>query len=637
MAIETSRAGQADLEAAHAASLGSRFITLGRSVWPALRRAAELSGHGVAGVAGTLAKLYAPFAPVVDWVTTSVVARFFSSSLRRRIVSANIAGLVVLLFGWLYIAQNQDGPIDAKRESLEAQGQLMAAAIVSNAKVENRDLVLDADRLSASSRAPVPFRDDGFAALEMSIGPERVSPLLSRMVEGTHNRARVYTRDGSLIVDTAKLDASTITFKPRLPVSDADEVPDAKDFSTRFTRFITRTKLDIFKDIGTANGKSYPLIRAALTGRSSAAILLNDDNEQIVAVAMPLVRMGATQGVLVLTARPGEVDKIRVKERRRIVPLVLMALIASIVVSLLMAQTIAHPMKELSAAADDVSHSINARNALPNFGDRQDEVGQLSRAFNKMTAALFRRAEASEKFAADVAHELKNPLTAARSTAESLHYAKTDEKRAELVNQINIELKRLNKLITDVSNASRMEAELALRATTPVDVEQVLRGVASAFADRTAGSGPRIELAIDPNAIGAAGVIAGHAGRIGQVFTNLIDNAVSFSPASGTVFITLRRDGEDLDLRIEDDGPGVPEEMREKIFERFYTYRPTAESSRGNNSGLGLAISQEIVRAHEGQIWAENRAEGGARFVVRLPMRTRKPARRPSLVAARRD
>lgn len=582
-------------------------------------------------IGDTVQRIGAPLGPVRRWFAASWPIRFVTSSLRRRIVLANTVGLAILIFGSLYISQNQDGLIEAKRESLEAQGRLIAAAIVSNAKIDDRDGGGEIDKGQASGRPAPPFRDDGFAALELTIGPERVAPVLGRMIQGTHNRARIYARDGSLILDSEKLRLTGLSRAGASATDPADEEADIKDFWTHLSRFLTRTKLDVYKEPGSAGAKGYPPIQAALAGKTSPMLLLNSDNEQIVAVAVPLIRLGGTHGAMLLSTRPGELDKIRNKERRRIVPLALMAMLAAMIGSLLLAKTVATPMKQLSAAADSVGYNINARNELPNFGDRQDEIGQLSRAFNKMTAALYRRAEASEKFAADVAHELKNPLTAARSTAESLHYAKTDAKREELVGQINAELKRLNKLITDVSNASRMEAELALHQTTPVRIEEVLRGVVSTFQDLISNSERRIDLVVHPSAEGAAGVIAGHPGRIGQVFTNLIDNALSFSPDDGTVSIVLLRDRDELAITFDDKGPGIPDDMVEKIFERFYTYRPTAESSRGNNSGLGLAISREIVRAHDGRIWAENRAEGGARLVVRFPVVPRRPARRGSV------
>jgi two-component system sensor histidine kinase ChvG len=339
-------------------------------------------------------------------------------------------------------------------------------------------------------------------------------------------------------------------------------------------------------------------------------------------MAVPIQRMKSVQGVLLLSTRPGEIDDVLIQERQLILSVSLLALLAMLAASLLLARTIADPMRRLSEAARHVSGNIRARAELPVFPNRSDEVAQLASAFRAMTSALYRRIEASEKFAADVAHELKNPLTAARSTAEALAYAKSESSRAELVQQIQNELKRLNRLITDVSNASRLDAELALQQTERVDLRLLLAGVIDVFRDMLDGCKRRINLDIPPRPADAF-VVRGHEGRLGQVLTNLLDNAISFSPECGSIRVTARRDGPEIEILVEDEGPGIPEDKLEQIFERFYSDRPATDAKRGKNSGLGLSISREIVRAHEGRIWAENRqlaVEGpGARFVVRLP------------------
>ena len=235
-----------------------------------------------------------------------------------------------------------------------------------------------------------------------------------------------------------------------------------------------------------------------------------------------------------------------------------------------------------------------------------------------MTASLYRRIEASEKFAADVAHELKNPLTAASSTAQSLTFARNDQERDQLVSQIRGELKRLNKLISDVSNASRLDAELALQQRQPVDVGEVLQNVVASFRDLVDGTGRKVELEVQADGADDL-LVLGQDGRLGQVATNLIDNALSFSPDEGTVRVKACRTGDIVEFTVEDEGPGVEPGKLETVFDRFYTYRPTANSSRGNNSGLGLSISREIVDAHEGRIWAENRqlhASAAAAMIV---------------------
>jgi two-component system sensor histidine kinase ChvG len=277
-------------------------------------------------------------------------------------------------------------------------------------------------------------------------------------------------------------------------------------------------------------------------------------------------------------------------------------------------------MGRLSMAAEQVSQSLTARAELPDFADRKDEVGQMAGAFRRMTAALYRRIEASDKFAADVAHELKNPLAAARGTADVLSYAKTDEERHQLVEQVQSELRRLNRLITDVSNASRLDAELARQRTEPVDMRSVLKGVAGVFSELLAADAGRLVLDVagpdDPSTY----LVMAHEGRMGQVATNLIDNAVSFSPPGAAVTVWLRRLGREVEFTVEDEGPGIPSDKLETIFERFYSDRPQSDQTKGKNSGLGLSISREIVAASGGRIWAEDRGRaGGARFVVRLP------------------
>jgi two-component system sensor histidine kinase ChvG len=243
-----------------------------------------------------------------------------------------------------------------------------------------------------------------------------------------------------------------------------------------------------------------------------------------------------------------------------------------------------------------------------------------------MTAALYRRVEASESFAADVAHELKNPLAAARSMAESLTYARTEEQRNEVVKQIQNELKRLNRLITDVSNASRLDAELARQQVRPVDITTVVSSVAQIFRDILSADSRRVETTIAVAPFEGAYLVNGHAGRLGQVLTNLVDNAISFSPEGKAVTVSIRRVESIVELVVEDQGPGIPDDRLDIIFDRFYTDRPDTEATRGKNSGLGLSISREIIRAHGGEIAAENKkGDGskdrprGARFVVRLP------------------
>lgn len=584
--------------------------------------------HGVAGRLGVL------LTPLWQFMINGPIIRFITASLLRRIFVSNLIGLVILLGGYVYLSQQRAWLIEAKTDSLKAQGEIIAAAIASNARVEGKNLLIDPEALPDLEGSRIPYRDDAFATLklEMTLGPERVIPVLMRLIQITSNRARVYGRDGTLLVDSARIPTKGQLAPPPSDPAAQDPRPKTKNFWTRLLQYLSSTDLTVYKEIGSASGFLYVEIREAMKGKTHPLRQLTPEGEQIVSIAIPIQRNAVVLGALLLSTQPGEIDDVLADEYWAIFKIALLALAATIAASWMLARTVAGPMHRLSAAAERVSRQINAREDLPDLASRRDEVGQMAQAFTTMTNALYNRIEASEKFAADVAHELKNPLTAARSTAESLTYAKTEEQRDQLVGQIQVELKRLNRLITDVSNASRLDAELAKQESEPVRLRGLLQGIVDTFRDILSDDSRRLSLVLSATGPRGAFTVSGHEGRLGQVVTNLIDNAISFAPPGSTVTVKARRDGAYVELAVEDEGPGIDTEQLEAIFTRFYTYRPTADSSRGNNSGLGLAIAREIVRAHNGEIWAENRyGEGvdpvvdpsarrlGARFVVRIP------------------
>jgi two-component system, OmpR family, sensor histidine kinase ChvG len=297
-----------------------------------------------------------------------------------------------------------------------------------------------------------------------------------------------------------------------------------------------------------------------------------------------------------------------------------------VVLSFLLAGTIAGPVRRLAESAQLVRRRIRSRVEIPDLSHRRDEIGHLSGSLRDMTDALYTRIEAIESFAADVAHELKNPLTSLRSAVETLPLAKSDESRGRLLAVIQHDVKRLDRLITDISDASRLDAEMQRDEAQPVDTMQLLTTVVSVANERH-DDGVTIDLKFEGGRPSAFTVL-GHDSRLGQVIDNLIDNARSFSPPGGRVRVTCRRLKTEVEIVIDDDGPGVPAEAVEKIFERFYTHRP--DQDFGQNSGLGLSISKHIVEAHDGRVWVENRHAAttvaeeppdvlGARFIVRLP------------------
>jgi two-component system sensor histidine kinase ChvG len=326
--------------------------------------------------------------------------------------------------------------------------------------------------------------------------------------------------------------------------------------------------------------------------------------------------------------------------------------VVMLLLSLSLANTIAEPVRRLADAAERVRRGIRSRQQIPDFTQRSDEIGHLSRTLRDMTQALYNRLDAIESFAADVAHELKNPLTSLRSALETLPRVNAGHSRDRLIAVMQHDVRRLDRLISDISDASRLDAELARDEAGPVDVAALLRAVVAMAQDSPRSNGARVELAIPVRRgrnASADYFVLGHDSRLAQVVTNLIDNACSFSAPGGVVRIALERasartepEGEPFDrvvITVDDDGPGIPPHALERIFERFYTDRP--DQGFGQNSGLGLSISRQIVEAHGGRIWASNRPAhsagvrvaapehdnsdeparhgAGARFVVELP------------------
>jgi two-component system sensor histidine kinase ChvG len=575
---------------------------------------------------------------IYEFVTHGPLIRLVSKTLLRRIMFANLIGLAVLLSGVFYLAQYRAGLIEAQGDSLKVQGESFATLIASNATREEGTgrIVLNPDMLPEIIGAPKLLRDESIAAMQLSIRPERIAPLFTRLPATT--RARVYGTDGVLIVDSDRLLKSG-----QLTIRDTPERADPRDGRqrvrtswTRFMAWLQRGEIPVYREVEGANGRSYPEVAAALKGGHSTAILLITElGQQIVSVATPVIYRGEVQGALLLSTRPGVIDDVLQAERNNLLFLALTALAATLIASLLLYRTIAGPMRRLSAAAENVSHNIGARAKLPTLAGRTDEIGQMNAAFRTMTESLYRRIEASELFAREVAHELKNPLTAARSTAESLAYARTPEMRDELVRQIQGELSRLNKLISDVSEVSRLGAELAYGNTEPVDVRDVLRGVMAIFQDRCDADAVTLALDIQDRWLpDGAFIVMGHEARLARVVTNLLDNAISFSPQGGVVAVRCRRIGGEIEVAVDDDGPGIPADQLENIFERFYSDRPQSDSTHGKNSGLGLSISRDIIDAYGGRVEASNRvaAEPG---VARLDHPALKERRNPGIAGTR--
>ena len=552
------------------------------------------------------------------------------SSLTRRIVVLNLIGLAILVSGILYLNQFRAGLIDAKVQSLLTQGEIIAGALAASAALDTDQVPLDPEKL-LELEAGAGSEDDVFGgSLEFTIDPERAAPILRRLVKPTGSRARIYNRDGALILDSDTFFSRGQVLRYDLPPPEVQETDALTSFWQAVKTRLRQYDLPTYNEIGGENGKGYPEVASALTGTAVPIVRVNDKGELMVSVAVPIQRMRAVLGVLLLSTRGGDIDNIVAAERWGIMRVSLFAAAVTVVLSMILANTIAGPVQRLAAAAENVRHSVKARAEIPDFTDRMDEIGHLSGALRDMTQALYRRIDAIESFAADVAHELKNPLTSLRSATETMPLAKTDEAKERLLEIIQHDVRRLDRLISDISDASRLDAELAREDATPVDMADLLRGTVSLFNDIHRDDTPEvlIEVAYAPGA--HLYRVTGHDSRLSQVVVNLLENAISFSPPGGRVSVAAKREGANIQIAVEDEGPGIPQENLERIFERFYTDRP--QESFGQNSGLGLNISRQIIAAHGGRIWAENRTyaetgrsgdregtSGGARFVIRLP------------------
>ncbi|MER2194417.1 sensor histidine kinase [Methylobacterium brachiatum] len=552
-----------------------------------------------------------------------------SSSLTRRIVVLNLVGLIALLVGFLYLNQFRQGLIQARIQSLAIQGEIIAGAIAASASVDTDTIQIDPDKLLQQQAGEA--AEEESQPLAFSLNPEKVAPLLSRLVTPTGNRARVYDQEGGLLFDTRTLfkrgDAGRgdpIAAKPH----------KAGMLESAFQA--VQTKLSALfgsrsaqpEETGPVNGHSLREVQAALNGNRGSLVRRNALGETTVSVAVPIHRAGSVRGALLISTQGDAIDRVIASERFGLLQVFLVASAVMVVLSALLAGAIAGPVRRLAEAAEKVRMGIKTREEIPDFTQRTDEIGHLSGALRDMTQALYRRIDAIESFAADVSHELKNPLTSLRSAVETLPLAKSDDSRGRLMAIIQHDVKRLDRLISDIADASRLDAELARAEARRVDLKKLLTTVVSVANERRRPKDCLIQLDVEAIADqDAPFTVIGHDSRLGQVVNNLLDNARSFSPTDAKVRVALRRVRGEVEMVCEDEGPGIPEHALERIFERFYTDRP--EQGFGQNSGLGLSISRQIVQAHRGTIRAENRPGApdedgeptvrGARFTVRLP------------------
>ena len=496
------------------------------------------------------------------------------SALTWRILGFNALALIVLTGGVILVQVSGRGLVEERLQGVRQQAAIVASAIADYATNEDSGLNTDA-----------------------------AEPLLRQLIAPTRLRARLYVPGAPLAaLDTANQVGEW--FK-RL----YDGLMGVRPFA----------RLAPYSE-GNGDWHAYSEVVAAFGGATASAERVDDQNHLILSVAMPIQRVRAVSGVLFITTEGGDIDDILRAERFTLIEVTAVAFMVMLFTSLYLAGTIAEPVKRLAAAADRVRSGLGGRGDIPNFPERDDEIGDLADSLRAMTANLYDRIDAIESFAADVAHELKNPLTSLASAVEMFSRAKDDQTRDRLLAIVRGDVKRIDRLITDISDASRLDAELSRESKEPVQLSRLLATIIEIY--RMTDSEHRVEFVLDDQ-LPAGAVVRGRDERFGQVFRNLVDNAVSFSPAGSTVTVTASSHDIVARVTVEDEGPGIPPDNLESIFERFYTERPG--ENFGRNSGLGLSIARQIIDGAGGRIYAENRSPDniqgmGARLIVELPL-----------------
>jgi two-component system, OmpR family, sensor histidine kinase ChvG len=504
------------------------------------------------------------------------------SKLGRLIIALNVLGLAVLVAGALVLNELRRGLVEARIDSLTTQGELIVEVIDQAATVGE----------------PEPSMDATYAA-----------EILKLLSNPRSQRARLFDSRGNLVADSYVV-ADRVEWRVLPPARPTDE---AAGFNLSLPQTGPAEPTD--KE---AQAALRAEVAKALRGEHVSGMRDGDGGERVVSVSIPIQHVQAVLGVLTLEAR--DVDEIIAAERRALVPFILIAMLVMLISSYMLNRLVAHPVRRLARAADRVRMSRARAISLPDLAKRDDELGDLTRSLEDMTQALSERMDAIERFAADVAHEIRNPLTSMRSAVETLDLVKDDNARARLFGILKNDIQRLDRLVTDISNASRLDAELSREAPRGLEIGRLLHDVVSLYqATLRPGEVAVRFIASDGEPL----VVSGREGPISQVFRNLIDNARSFSPPGGEVRVALQRARGQAVATVDDDGPGIPPENLETVFERFYTSRPKG-AAFGGNSGLGLSIARQITEAHGGQIRAENRTapDGrvlGARFTVTLP------------------
>ncbi len=523
--------------------------------------------------------------------------RGWRSPLPRRTLTINVMVLLIPVLGLMHLDQYRDSLIAAEIDSLRIQGRAFSLSLGSTAVVATQ------------------------------VGDERLLPEVTRnlmrvLLVDTGVRARIFARSGEILADSFVLGGPGGQVQVQaLPPENEGGLGLLRRLLNLVTQWLPgKDNFPLYQEEREQKALDYEEVMGALGGQSPGMVRVDRQGRLVLSVAVPVQRYRQVLGALMLSKDGAAVDA-AVDDRRRDILIVCgVAFAITVLLSFYLAGTIARPIRRLAMAADQVRSGKGRQFGIPDFTRRGDEIGDLSDSLRAMTEALWARLDAIEAFAADVAHEIKNPLTSLRSAVETVARVEDPEQQKKLMSIILDDVHRLDRLISDISDASRLDAELSRAETEAVDLGALLGALVAVQEAADKQDAPRFVLdVLDHQDLSVPGI----EGRLGQVFRNLISNAVTFSPPGGTIRLAAQRHADEVVVSISDEGPGIPEGKLEAVFQRFYTERPAGEKF-GTHSGLGLSISKQIVEAHGGEITAENRHDSGgavcgACFVVRLP------------------
>ncbi len=526
------------------------------------------------------------------------------SPLTRRILAVNVVALLIPVGGLLYVGPYRDSLIDADLESLRSQGEMIAGAIGESA---------------------IEITPAGGQFIDL----EPARHIVRRLSAASRVRSRLFLNAGEMVADSSRLLGGrwVVQVQELPPPKESnwlvDWLIDGIDVTVGWLTY--GEKLEPYQERADQRSEDYPEVQRAFSGEIIGVVRSGGSSGYMLTVAIPVQRYRQVIGVLLLSRDGIEIEASVRAIRLTVLAVFAGALVVTILLSLYLARTIAQPVLRLAAAAERVRRGYGPETQqIPDFTNRGDEIGELSGVLREMTDALHQRMDAIERFAADVSHEIKNPLTSLRSAVETAARVSDPGQQRRLMAVILEDVQRLDRLITDISNASRLDAELSRAGTETVELGSMMQALADMYDTTQLSGGLSLEVDIDEN---DSLQVSGVEDRLVQVMRNLIANAESFSPPGGLIRITAARVNGFVEVQVEDDGPGIPEAKLEAIFDRFYTERPKGEKF-GTHSGLGLSISKQIVEAHRGTIRAQNRYEKdgsktvcGARFIIRLPVK----------------